>query len=84
MKKEIKGKPTSRPEDMLTEYDFSGGVRGKFARGYAEGTNLILLDPDIADLFPNAEAVNQALRALAQVARRQVGLSSRTTSTTLG
>ncbi len=55
--------------EMLEEYDFSGGVRGKYAERYARGTNLVLLDPDVAEVFPNAEAVNEALRALAGVIR---------------
>jgi hypothetical protein len=53
--------------EMLDEYDFSQGVVGKYARQYAEGTNLVLLDPDVAKVFPDSEAVNQALRALAQI-----------------
>lgn len=58
-------KPAKRArvrEDMRTEYDFSNGVRGKYARRYAEGTNLVLLAPDVAAEFPTATAVNKALR----------------------
>lgn len=55
--------------EMRDAYDFSGGTRGKYAERYAEGTNLVLLDPDLAALFPSSEAVNRALRALAEVAR---------------
>lgn len=51
---------------MQPEYDFRGGVRGKHARRYAEGTNLVLLAPDVAKAFPTANAVNRALRALAK------------------
>ena len=65
-----RGKPaakTSRPSGtragMRAEYDFSDGVRGKYAKRYAEGTNLVLLDPDVAAEFDNAKAVNRALRA---------------------
>jgi len=53
--------------EMLDEYDFSQGVVGKYAKEYAEGTNIVVLDPDVAELFPNSEAVNQALRAIAQI-----------------
>jgi hypothetical protein len=53
--------------EMLDEYDFSQGVVGKYAKQYAEGTNIVLLDPDVAKVFPNSEAVNQALRAIAQI-----------------
>jgi hypothetical protein len=49
-------------EEMREEYDFSGGVRGKYAARFAEGTNLVLLAPDVAAVFPNATAVNKALR----------------------
>jgi soluble cytochrome b562 len=52
---------------MRPEYDFGGGVRGKYAARYREGTNVVVLDPDIADAFPNAGAVNRALRALLTV-----------------
>jgi len=58
------------PEDeILPEYDFTAddfrrGVRGKYAERYAEGTNVVLLDPDVAEIFPNSDAVNRALRAL--------------------
>ena len=53
--------------EMLDEYDFSQGVVGKYAKQYAEGTNIVLLDPDVAKIFPDSEAVNQALRAIAQI-----------------
>ena len=54
-------------DDMRPEYDFSrmkGGVRGKYVDRYREGTNLVLLDPDVAAAFPDAKAVNEALRLL--------------------
>jgi hypothetical protein len=60
-----------RDPDMLDEYDFSGGVRGKYAERYARGTNVVVLDPDVAAVFPNSESVNEALRALASIIRRQ-------------
>jgi len=50
--------------DMLDEYDFSDGVRGKYARRYREGTNIVRLDEDVAEKFPNSEKVNKALRYL--------------------
>ena len=49
-----KDEPTTDP-DMLDEYDFSAGVRGKYAQAYANGTNVVLLEPDIAEIFPDAE-----------------------------
>ena len=54
-------------DDLRPEYDFSqmkGGVRGKYVERYREGTNLVLLDPDVAAAFPDAKAVNDALRQL--------------------
>lgn len=54
-------------DDLQPEYDFSqmkGGVRGKYVERYRERTNLVLLDPDVASAFPDAEAVNTALREL--------------------
>ena len=61
---------TIEPE-TLAEYDFSGGVRGKYARKYATGTNVVVLEPDVAKLFPNAEAVNSSLRALVRIVKRR-------------
>jgi hypothetical protein len=60
-----KAEPTS--DEMRAEYDFSGGVRGKYAKQYAEGTNVVVLEPDIAREFPTTESVNEALRSLLPV-----------------
>jgi hypothetical protein len=63
-------KRTKRSGDrdtMRPEYDFRGGVRGKYVARYREGTNVVLLEPDVAKVFPNARAVNRALRALLDV-----------------
>ena len=60
-------------DEILPEYDFRGAERGKYAARYAEGTNVVVLDPDVAAVYPTAESVNAALRALADVARRQAG-----------
>jgi hypothetical protein len=57
---------------MLDEYDFSKGVRGKYAKRYAEGTNIVVLSPDVAAVFPDSESVNEALRVLVKVARQKV------------
>jgi hypothetical protein len=67
MKKAAKAK---RDPDMLAEYDFSQGVRGKYTQRYHEGTNIVVLSPDVAEYFPDSEAVNAALRALIEVARK--------------
>lgn len=78
MTKTAKSQPT---DDLEPEYNFStlkDGVRGKYAQRYAEGTNLVLLAPDVAEAFPDDVAVNEALRLLIRLARAEV----RTTSAT--
>jgi hypothetical protein len=51
--------------EMRPEYDFSEGERGKYARRFQEGTNVVVLEPDVAAAFPTSEAVNAALRKVA-------------------
>jgi len=58
-----------REDTMLPEYDFSKGQRGVTAERYARGSNIIVLEPDVAAAFPDAASVNEALRALIRVAR---------------
>lgn len=58
-------------DEMLPEYNFQGGQRGKYAQEFAQGTNLILLAPDVVQAFPDAEAVNEALRLLIKIANQQ-------------
>lgn len=67
----IKKNPEKSDSDMLVEYNFSPGVRGKYARRYTEGTNVVVLEPNAARVFPNADAVNSSLRALAQIIQRR-------------
>ena len=55
-------------DEMRSEYDISGGVRGKYYKRYQQGTNVVLLDPDVAAVFPDSESVNRALRLLIDVA----------------
>ena len=62
-------KPIADADTMRPEYDFSNAVRGVTAARYARGTNVVLLDPDTAKLFPNSRAVNEALREFARRAR---------------
>jgi len=57
--------------DMLEEYDFSKGVRGKYAKRYAEGTNVVLIDPDVAEFFPDHNTVNDALRSLIRIIKKR-------------
>lgn len=71
MKKDINDE---MDDELRPEYDFSkleGGVRGKYVERYRAGTNLVLLDHDVAQAFPNEGAVNEALRLLMQIAQRQ-------------
>jgi hypothetical protein len=67
----IMKKVREKHNEMLREYDFSQGVRGKYARRYARGSNVVVLEPDVAKVFPNAEAVNSSLRSLAEIIRRR-------------
>jgi len=67
-----KGARKKRAPEMLDEYDFSKGVRGKYAKRYAEGTNVVVLAPDVAEFFPDSDSVNAALRVLVGVARKSV------------
>jgi len=73
MKKAGNIKKTTR---MLKEYDFSRGRRGKYAAQYAKGSNIVLLEDDVLDVFPNAEAARRALKALAKIIRSQLKMQS--------
>ena len=55
------------PTDVAPEYDFARGVRGKYAKRYAQGSNVVVLEPDVAKCFPDRESVNRSLRALADI-----------------
>jgi hypothetical protein len=57
-------------KDMRPEYDFTGGVRGKYAADFRKGTNVVVLEPDVAKFFSDSAAVNDALRALVEIAKR--------------
>ena len=67
-------------DELRPEYrreDLGPGVRGKYLKAYQEGTNLVLLSPDVAKVFPTGEAVNEALRSLIEVAQRSVAAKKR-------
>ena len=66
-------KPESNAGEPRAEYDFSRGTRGKYAKRYEEGTNVVVLEPDVAAAFPTAEAVNEALRARLREEQRKAG-----------
>ena len=71
MKKDVENE---MEDELRSEYDFAqmqGGIRGKYVERYRTGVNLVLLDPDVAQAFPNDAAVNEALRLLMQIAQRQ-------------
>ena len=61
----------NRKKEMLKEYDFSHGIRGKYSRRYAQGTNLVALSSEVAKVFRDSESVNDALRVLAKIARKK-------------
>ncbi len=62
--------PPADRDTMRAEYDFSHAVRGVTAARYAEGANVVVIDPEVLDVFPDGESVNEALSALAPVIRR--------------
>jgi len=64
-------KKLKNDKDMIEEYDFSKGVRGKYAKRYAEGSNVVVIDPDVAEYFPDHESVNEALRGLTAIIKRK-------------
>jgi hypothetical protein len=57
--------------EMLEEYDFSNGVRGKYAARFRRGSQVVVLDPDVAQVFSDSESVNRALRALVGIIQEQ-------------
>lgn len=59
-------------DDLLPEYDFSGAERGRYYERYRQGTNVVLLEPDVAQAFKDSESVNRALRLLLDLARQEV------------
>jgi hypothetical protein len=65
-------KRMQKDPDILEEYDFSKGVQGKYTNRYAEGTNVVVIEPDIVEVFPDHDSVNQALRSLVEIIRRQI------------
>ena len=59
-------------DTMRPQYDFSKGVRGKHHKAYKQGTNVVLLEPDLAEIFKDSESVNRALRMLVELAGHEV------------
>lgn len=82
MKKTVSRKQRATDRDtMRPEYDFSRAVRGVTAARYAQGANVVVIDPDVLDVFPNGAFVNETLRALAPVLRHQRRALARRRST---
>ncbi len=73
-------KKVRESDDLRPEYkreDLGQGVRGKYFESYQKGTNLVLLSPDVAKVFPTEDAVNEALRSLIDLAQKSAGLTNR-------
>jgi hypothetical protein len=73
---------TVKHEEMRKEYkreDLGKGIRGKYFANYKKGSNLVLLNPDVAAVFPDDDSVNEALRSLMKIARQSAGLTKRST-----
>ncbi len=69
MRKNIMKKMRNDP-DLLKEYDFSKGIKGKYSQKYSEGTNVVVIEPDVAKYFPDHDSVNQALRSLTEIIKK--------------
>ena len=63
---------TTESDEMRPEYDFSKGVRGKHSKAYKQGTNVVLLEADVAEVFKDSESVNHALRTLMEIAGKEI------------
>ncbi len=77
-------KADTAPDELRSEYhreDFGPMVRGKYAARLRESSNIVVLDPEIAEAFPNAKAVNDALRGLLELARTSAHLTSQSAPT---
>ena len=79
MKKQTRRKQSEAKNTMRPEYDFSKGVRGKHAAKYAEGTNVVVLEPDVAREFRTTEQVNETLRAVSKLLQQHRKRSGRKT-----
>ncbi len=58
-------------DEIRPEYDFSKGIRGKHHMAYKQGTNVVLLETDVAEVFKDSESVNHALRMLMDIAKKE-------------
>jgi hypothetical protein len=69
--KEKNMKKVSKVNDMLPEYDFSKGIRGKYTKRYSKGTNIVMIEPELSKYFPDQKSVNDALRGLTEIIKRK-------------
>ena len=68
-------KKASKPKaqrEKVPDIDFTGGVRGKYAKRYARGTNIVVLSPELAEVFPDSNSVNEALRTLVRISGKTI------------
>ena len=75
-------KKVKEPDELRPQYrreDLGKGIRGKYFESYPKGSNLVLLNPDVAKVFPTEAAVNKALKSLIDVAQKSTGLTTRST-----
>jgi hypothetical protein len=80
MKKQIKRKLSQDKDTIRPEYNFSKGVRGKHAAKYAEGSNVVVLEPDVAREFRTTEQVNETLRAVSKLLQQHRKRAGRKTA----
>jgi len=67
-------KPMLNDSDMLEEYDFSHGERGRYAERFKAGSNVIVIEPDVAEFFPDHESVNETLRSIVKIVKQRRGV----------
>ncbi len=72
-----KANKSQKDPGMREEYDFSDGTRGKYAKRYAKGSNVVILEPDVAKVFSTSSSVNEALRSLVEIAERKAKRATR-------
>jgi len=64
-------KKMQKDNNILEEYDFSKGVTGKYANKYEQGSNVVVIEPDVAEYFPDHDSVNQALRSITKIIKKR-------------
>ncbi len=72
MKEKLMSKGEKKDLEMRKEYEFKGGIRGKYASKFAESSNVVVLSEDVAEIFPDSESVNNALKPMADLIRKRL------------